>query len=76
MASSVPDRTNCSALIKSVTIENFKSFSAKTTVAPLTNFCAIVGPNGSGKSNFFDAICFALGEKPQNLRVSKLKVIY
>ncbi|KAK0400039.1 hypothetical protein QR680_003319 [Steinernema hermaphroditum] len=53
-------------------IENFKSYSGKTTIGPFKQFTAIIGPNGSGKSNLMDAISFVLGEKASSLRVRKL----
>ena len=38
-------------MLRSVTLENFKSFGAKQTI-PLQPITVLVGPNNSGKSNF------------------------
>ncbi len=48
-------------VIKSIELENFKSFGGKTKITFLDGLNVIIGPNGSGKSNISDAICFALG---------------
>ena len=61
-----------SGTLKSLEIENFKSYKGRQVIGPLKPFTAIIGPNGSGKSNFMDAISFVLGEKAQNLRVKRL----
>jgi structural maintenance of chromosome 1 len=61
-----------SGQLKSLELENFKSYKGRQVIGPLKSFTAIIGPNGSGKSNFMDAISFVLGEKAQNLRVKKL----
>uniref|UniRef100_A0A7E4V931 Structural maintenance of chromosomes protein n=1 Tax=Panagrellus redivivus TaxID=6233 RepID=A0A7E4V931_PANRE len=58
--------------LRSLEIENFKSYKGKHVIGPFKRFSSIIGPNGSGKSNLMDAICFVLGEKTQNLRVRKL----
>jgi chromosome segregation protein len=49
--------------LKSVEMENFKSFGHKLVVPFYPGFTAITGPNGSGKSNIVDAILFVLGPK-------------
>ncbi len=48
-------------VIKSIELENFKSFGGKTTITFLEGLNVIIGPNGSGKSNISDAICFVFG---------------
>ncbi len=48
-------------VIKSIELENFKSFGNITKITFLEGLNVIIGPNGSGKSNISDAICFALG---------------
>lgn len=48
--------------VEEITIDGFKSFARRTTVAGLDpQFNAITGLNGSGKSNILDSICFVLG---------------
>lgn len=49
--------------LKSVEMENFKSFGRRVEVPFLEGFTAITGPNGSGKSNIADAILFVLGPR-------------
>ncbi|MFH4980329.1 hypothetical protein AB6A40_007038 [Gnathostoma spinigerum] len=58
--------------LRTLELENFKSYKGKQIIGPFKRFTAIVGPNGSGKSNLMDAICFVLGEKASNLRVKRL----
>lgn len=61
-------------ILKSVTMQGFKSFADKTTIELSGNVCAIVGPNGSGKSNISDAILWVLGEQSaKTLRGSKME---
>lgn len=36
------------AFLKSIEVENFKSYKGKLTIGPLKSFTAVVGPNGSG----------------------------
>lgn len=71
--------------IKSITIENFKSFKGVTTIEPFNRWNSVVGPNGSGinsfsfifigKSNFFEAIAFVLGSTGNRLRGATYKDI-
>ena len=61
-----------SYVLKSVEIDNFKSYKGHIVIGPLRKFTAIIGPNGSGKSNLMDAISFVLGEPTKSLRVRKL----
>ena len=49
--------------LKSVEVENFKSFKGEVSIPLDRGFTAITGPNGSGKSNCGDAIQFVLGPK-------------
>ncbi len=61
-------------ILKSITMQGFKSFADKTTVELDGDVCAIVGPNGSGKSNISDAILWVLGEQSaKTLRGSKME---
>ncbi len=61
-------------ILKSITMQGFKSFADKTTIELDGNVCAIVGPNGSGKSNISDAILWVLGEQSaKTLRGSKME---
>ena len=49
--------------LKSIELENFKSYAGYQSIGPFKNFQAIIGPNGAGKSNLMDAISFVLGVK-------------
>ncbi len=61
-------------ILKSITMQGFKSFADKTKIELDGNVCAIVGPNGSGKSNISDAILWVLGEQSaKTLRGSKME---
>lgn len=54
-------------ILKSLTIQGFKSFAGRITLELPAGVAAVVGPNGSGKSNISDAIRWVLGE--QSVRV-------
>lgn len=59
--------------LKSVEVENFKSFGRRVHVPFLKGFTAVTGPNGSGKSNIADAILFVLGPRSSKaIRAGKL----
>ncbi|MFP3255435.1 MAG: chromosome segregation protein SMC [Thermoplasmata archaeon] len=59
--------------LKSLEMENFKSFGRKTLIEFKKGFTAVSGPNGAGKSNISDAILFVLGPKSSKvLRAQKL----
>ena len=59
--------------LKSVELENFKSFKGEVTIPLVRGFTAITGPNGSGKSNIGDAIQFVLGTKSnKNIRADNV----
>jgi len=61
-------------ILKSVTMQGFKSFANRTKIELDESVTAIVGPNGSGKSNITDAITWVLGETSvKNLRGSKME---
>ena len=49
--------------LKSLEVENFKSFKGEAVIPFDRGFTAITGPNGSGKSNCGDAIQFVLGAR-------------
>ncbi len=49
--------------LKSLEVENFKSFKGEAVIPLDRGFTAITGPNGSGKSNCGDAIQFVLGAR-------------
>ena len=46
--------------IKSISIENIKSFKKKNTFDLFEDFNILIGPNGSGKSNFMDILCVVI----------------
>ncbi len=59
-------------VIKSMTLEGFKSFAKRTELFFGDKFNVILGPNGSGKSNILDALCFVLGRLgSKSLRAEK-----
>lgn len=59
--------------IKSLRLENFKSYGGVVEVGPFHKcFSSIVGPNGSGKSNVIDAMLFVFGRRAKQLRHSKV----
>ena len=47
--------------LRSLDIEDFKSYKGVHQIGPFSNFTAVIGPNGSGKSNLMDAISFVCG---------------
>ena len=49
--------------LKTLEVENFKSFKGEATIPFDRGFTAITGPNGSGKSNCGDAVQFVLGAR-------------
>ena len=56
-------------ILKSISINGFKSFGKKVTIDLTHNVTGVVGPNGSGKSNVAEAIRFVLGEQSmKNMR--------
>src|SRR5689334_19018555 len=59
--------------LKSLILDNFKSFAHRTQINLLQGFTAISGPNGSGKSNLIDAMLFVLGfASSKGLRADRL----
>ena len=59
--------------IKTLVLDNFKSFGRKTEIPLYEDFTTISGPNGSGKSNIIDSILFALGlARTSGIRADKL----
>ncbi len=59
--------------IVQVDIDNFKSFSRKTSISFFDGYTVISGPNGSGKSNIIDAILFVLSlSSSRNLRADNM----
>ncbi|KAL0212044.1 hypothetical protein RCL1_005670 [Eukaryota sp. TZLM3-RCL] len=57
--------------LSSLEVSGFKSHENVVINNLHSHLNCISGPNGSGKSNILDAICFALGDDYNNLRVSK-----
>jgi chromosome segregation protein len=59
-------------LLKSITVNGFKSFGRRTTLELDPGVTVIVGPNGSGKSNIVDAVAWATGgQSTRGLRADR-----
>lgn len=64
--------SNQRLIIKSIAVENFKSYFEKHVIGPFhPSFITIVGPIGSGKSNLIDALLFVFGYKVKKMRQGK-----
>lgn len=59
-------------MIKSITLQGFKSFADRIHIEFETGICAVIGPNGSGKSNVVEAIRWVThGARARELRAGK-----
>jgi len=57
--------------IRSLVVENFKSYHGTHTFGPFYKYTAIIGQNGCGKSNVLDALSYVLGDSSKRLRGDK-----
>ena len=59
-------------IISNISVSNFKSFLNAAEIPVCEGLNVIVGENGAGKSVLLDAVSFALGEVPANIRSKSL----
>ncbi|PIG78965.1 structural maintenance of chromosomes protein 4 [Aspergillus arachidicola] len=63
-------------VIKTLILNNFKSYAGKQIVGPFhASFSSVVGPNGSGKSNVIDALLFVFGFRASKMRQGKISAL-